>query len=102
MYNVEFLPVANKDITDTLHYISHTLDNKNAANRLAESISKAIDLLGEFPYSNPVYNPIRPLKTEFRKIIVKNYILFYTVIENQKLVIVYRFIYAGRNYSEII
>lgn len=102
MYKVEFLPIANKDITDTLQYISNMLDNKNSVNRFAERISKAIDLLSEFPYSNSVYSPIRPLKTEYRKMLVKNYILFYTVKENQKLVTVYRFIYSGRNYKETI
>jgi plasmid stabilization system protein ParE len=102
MYNVEFLPIANKDITDTLQYISHTLDNKSAAKNIAESIAKSIDLLSEFPYSNPVYNPIRPLHIEYRKIIVKNYIMFYSVNENHKTVTVHRFIYSGRNYTDMI
>lgn len=102
MYNVYFLPIANKDITDALKYISQKLDNIIVANNLAEQIEKAINLLGEFPYSNPVCIPIRPLKTEYRKILVKNYMLFYTVDENKKAVTVYRFIYSGINYSEII
>lgn len=102
MHNVDFLPVANKDITDALQYIAQKLDNKIAANNLAKEIEKAINLLGEFPYSNPVYTPIRPLKTEYRKMLVKSYMLFYTVDEDKKSVTVYRFIYSGRNYSEMI
>lgn len=104
MYNVEFLPIANKDITDALQYISKKLDNKIAAKNLVKEIEKAINSLDEFPYSNPLYIPIRPLKTEYRKMPVKNYILFYTVTvdESKKTVTVYRFIYSSRSCNEMI
>lgn len=102
MYNLEFLPIANNDITEALFYITQKLCNKTAAENLADEIEKAIALLSEFPYSNPVYNSKRPLGNEYRKMIINNYLMFYTVNEYKKLVTVYRFIYSGRNYENII
>jgi len=53
MYNLEFLPIANKNIMNALKYIARTLDNKYAANRLIISILKAIDMLGGIPLFQP-------------------------------------------------
>ena len=58
--------------------------------------------LTEFPYINPVYHSIRSLKKEYRRLIVKNYIMFYYVDESRKLITVARVIYAHRNYNALL
>jgi hypothetical protein len=44
---------------------------------------EAAGMLTDFPYSNPVYSPIKPLKHEYRKQLVKSYIMFYWVDEKK-------------------
>lgn len=51
---------------------------------IADEIIKATDTLADFPYAYPVYNPIRPINTEYRKLIVQNYMVFYSVDEKTK------------------
>ena len=100
MYQIEFLPVARQDLTDITLYIAQTLKNEKAAYRLAEELVEAAERLGIFPYANPVYQPLRPLSYEYRRVSVKNYLLFYTADEPGKTVTIHRIIYAKRNYEE--
>ena len=99
MYKVEFLPVAKQDLREIALYISNELCNPTVAVNLVEEIIEATEKLLEFPYSHQVYYPIRPLKKEYRRIPIKNYMIFYTVDEQKKNVTVSRIIYAKRNLS---
>ena len=101
-YAVSYLPAAVDDLKETVSYIAHTLGNPSAADRLSEEIVRQIDTLADFPYSAPAYTPISPLEHEDRKLLVKNYFVFYWVDENEKTVTVARVIYARRNISTIL
>ena len=83
MYKLEYLPVARKDMLEIVRYISRELQNPDAADRLAVEL-------------------IRPLKHEYRKILVQNYLMFYWVDEEKKLVTVARVVYAKRDYGRLL
>jgi len=102
MYNLEYLPLARQDIVEIARYISHDLANPTAAENLVEKIVTAINGLIKFPYRNRVYQPIRPLGREYRKLIVENYIVFYSVDEEYKLITIARVIYARRDYGQLL
>lgn len=102
MYKVQFLPLAQNDLVETVRYIANDLYNKQAANKLADEIIKATDTLADFPYAYPAYMPIRPVKNEYRKIRVQNYLIFYTVNEKMKTVTVSRVVYAKRDYDKLV
>ena len=88
-------------MTDIVRYISHDLSNPIAAETLAGEMMEAAGRLTDFPYRNRVYSPIRSLKQEYRGQIVQNYIMFYYVNEEQKLVTIARVIYARRDYGAL-
>lgn len=100
MYKLEFLPVAKNDMLEIVKYISDKLKNPDAALRLANEFIDSAQSICVFPYSHNVYTPIKPLEAEYRRIIVKNYMMFYTVDENTKTVTIMRVIYAKRNMNE--
>ena len=102
MYKVEYLPVALRDMVEIVKYISFTLNNPMAAERLSEEMFEAGSKLSESPYSYPAYISSRPLKHEYRKLLVQNYILFYWVDEEKKLVTIARAVYAKRDYERIL
>lgn len=102
MYSLEYLPIARQDMIEIVQYISKNLSNPTAAAQLADHLIEAGERLTQFPYANPVYYPIRPLKREYRKIPVKNYLMFYWVDEAEKLVTVARVIYAKRDYGRLL
>ncbi|WFR55946.1 type II toxin-antitoxin system RelE/ParE family toxin [Anaerocolumna sp. AGMB13025] len=102
MYKLEYLPVARQDMIDIVRYISRELSNPEAAEKLAGEMIEAADRLMDFPYKNRVYNPIRPLKQEYRRLLVQNYIIFYYVDELKKLITISRVIYARREYGKLL
>jgi len=102
MYQLEFLPIARQDMTDIVRYISHELFNPTAAEKLADEMIDAAGRLTDLPYINAIHQSIKPLKREYRKLIVKNYIMFYWIDENKKHVTIARVIYARRDYEKLL
>lgn len=102
MYNLEYLPVARQDMVDIVRYISRELNNPIAADQLAVELIEAGDSIPAMPYANPAYIPIRPLKHEYRKLLVRNYIMFYWLDEEKKMVTVARVVYAKRDYKKLL
>ncbi len=102
MYKLEFLPVALNDMLEAVSYISNELKNSIAANKLSEKFVAVAEVLADFPYSNPVYIPMKRLNREYRKTVVENYLMFYWVDEPGKTVTVARVIYGKRNYGKMI
>jgi len=100
IYDLEYLPMAQQDMINIVSYISHDLSNPAAADKLADEMIEKAEKLRDFPFKNPVYHPIRPLKYEYRKQLVKNYIMFYYVSEN--LITVARVIYAHRDFDNLL
>ena len=84
MYKIEFLPVAKEDIDNIIYYISHKLKNLTASRKLRDLLINSLDYIVEFPYGNPIYKPPSTLKYEYRSTRVKNFLLFYTINEDKK------------------
>ena len=106
-YKIEYLPSALRDLTEIADYIGGKLNNPEAADRLSETIVSTIEKLTDMPYRYPVYYPVatfsvKPLKMEYRKMVIKNYLVFYWVNEEKNLVTIARVIYGGRNIDNIL
>lgn len=93
-YEISYLSVARKDIFDIMLYIADQLHAPESALRIVDAIDGAVEQLATFPYAYPVYRLIRPLLTEYRMIPVENYNVFYTILENKKIVEIHRVLYA--------
>ena len=102
MYNVEYLPSAMQDMVEIVTYITRKLNNPSAAERIAERLTEAGESLREFPYAQPAYAPLRPLKHEYRKLLVENYMMLYWVLDAEKRVTIARVVYARRNYAKLL
>ncbi|WP_414654296.1 type II toxin-antitoxin system RelE/ParE family toxin [Fibrobacter sp. UBA2449] len=81
-YRVEYLPLALSDLKSAIAHISNELGMPKAATELVERIVGDIDSLADFPYSQPAYTPIKPLKHDFRKMVVQNYSIGLTKTQN--------------------
>ena len=89
-------------MVEIVKYISHELSSPTAAENLIEEMLESTERLTLFPYSNAVYIPLRPLNHECRRLVVKNYFLFYWVDEDKKPVTITRVIYSRRNYNTLL
>ena len=97
MYRLQYLPSAVQDIKDIILYISTELNNPDAASRLAMEFHNAEERIIAFPYANPQYLPLRPLKHEYRKLLIRNYIMIYWVNEAEQEIVISRVVYKRRN-----
>ena len=91
-----------QDMVAIVRYISRELGNPAAADRLATELIDAGDSIPKFPYMNSSYTPIRPLKHEYRKVLVQNYFIFYWVDEEKKLITIARVVYAKSDYDPLL
>lgn len=100
MYEIKYLPLARRDLTDIVTYITDHLKAAKAAMDLLAALDESISRLEQFPYSCKVYQPIKVLKGEYRILPVKNYAVFYVVKE--QVVEIHRVVYAKMDLSKII
>lgn len=102
MYKIEFLPIAKKDIDDIIYYISHNLKNRIASIELKDLFMNSLDKISEFPYGLPIYKPTGSLKNEYRSYKVKNFLMFYTVNEEEKVITIVRVLYQKMDINNIL
>lgn len=102
MYQLEFLPIAKNDLDSIIDYISNKLKNKTAAKKLVESFINGANNILQFPYAYSVYNSMGSLKREYRSINVKNFIMFYTINEEERQVTIVRVLYKKMDIDSIL
>lgn len=99
-YSLRYLPIFESDLYSAAEYISNTLMNRQAADNLINQTEKAILKRLENPVAFEPYNSLKDRKHKYYRIIVKNYSVFYVVIDN--FMEIRRFIYNGRDISKFI
>ena len=102
MYELVYLPVAKSDIENIILYISERLSSHKTALNLLDAFEQTANTLKVFPYAHGVYKFSKPLTKEYRYVTVKNYIIFYTVFEDKKVVEIRRVLYGKMDFSKII
>ena len=101
-YSVNITNLAEEDILATVKYISNALKNPIAANNLLDEIEKHEKILEETPNIYPFVNDEYLSQKGIKYLIIKNYIMFYTIDENNKNVNVVRFLYGRMNWQIIL
>ena len=101
-YKLKFTPIAGDDLDGIYRYISEHLVAPKAANDLMDDIEASIMRLKDFPCSgSPVSDDILNSRG-YRKLIVKNYIVFHLIDEAEKQVVIMRVLYGAQRYEELL
>lgn len=101
-YNVKVTQIAEQDYYKAEAYIKYELYNQKAAAGLAKKLHEAINDLSFFPTKYPICNDDFLRVWEIIIVPVNNYLLFYIVREDEKIVYVLRFLYSRRNWQKIL
>ena len=99
-YKVIITPTAYKEINRIYDYITEDLYAGHAANRLMKKIEQELQRLKEFPRIHTKIKKYDTLKRSYRRIVIKNYVLLYTIEEETNTVYVSHIYYSGRNYLD--
>jgi len=102
MYPVIITDVAEEDILDTVKYIADVLKAPTAANNLLDEIERHEEILENTPNIYPLVPDEYLAEKGLRFSMVKNYLLFYTIDEDDEIVTVIRFLYGRRDWKSIL
>jgi plasmid stabilization system protein ParE len=100
VFDICYLPLFEDDMAKVRDYITFDLQNPVAALRLIEDTEKAILNRSKNPLGFKPYYSKKDRKQPYYRINIKNYSVFYVVIENTMEI--RRFVYSRRNIPEII
>lgn len=99
-YILNIYPSAQLDLDKIFAYIYNDLSNPKAAIDLIDDFRKSFNNLCYFPESNPLVNNEYVKDKSLRKLLIKNYIVFYR-IRGYEIQIV-RVLYGMSNYQMLL
>lgn len=95
-YEVVMSGKAKDDLKYIITYINATLNEPTIAKKYVKIIRERIKSLEYFPQKYVIIDDEKLMDLKIRKLIIKNYIAFYRINENKKIVTIERIIY-GKN-----
>ncbi|MDR1088448.1 MAG: type II toxin-antitoxin system RelE/ParE family toxin [Coriobacteriales bacterium] len=101
-YKVNLSELAERDIRGIIRYISSDLSAPGAAENMLGIIESALKKLSTMPEIHPLVQDEALALAGFRKVIIKNYLAFYTVDNKTKSVDVARVLYSRRDWRHIV
>ena len=97
-YTYELMPSAIHDLDGIMEYIAGKLCAKDSALALLDEIESAIVNACQFPEAAPSVNDALLRIKGYRKLIVKNYIVFYIPDTEMRKLNVMRIMYFAQDY----
>ena len=98
LFEVEFTDGCIEEMTEIYEYIFNNLKEGNAAKRLMTELTNKVLDLAIAPELYMKIGKIDRLKREYHRIVLKNYVVLYTIDFEKKTVFISRMIYGRRNY----
>jgi toxin ParE1/3/4 len=93
-YTIRLLRIAEADLSDIVLYIA--ADRPSAAERIGGKIEKNLKLLLENPYLGRSPNDRRLMELGYRYLVVEDYLIFYTIEEQD--ILVHRILHGARDH----
>ena len=102
MYTLNISEPAEEDITETLDYIHNILKAPEAAKKLFYQLEEKLKNIQEFPSSCQIVNDKYLSTKGIRFYQIDNFLIFYIVDETEKIITIIRFLYARRDWTNIL
>ena len=96
-YYIKITNSAEEELIEIYEYISITLKAKISADNFIKEIEKKSERLSIFPYSC-MEVITKPRNTIYRKLHVKNYLVLYLILEENKRIDIVHIYYGRRDY----
>ena len=97
-YSIKLADQFLNEFEEICDYISKKLKNIDASNRLREKVIYNVLLLENSPKMCTEIEKTDRTERKYRRMVVNNYVILYTIDEQKKIVYVAHIYYAGRNY----
>ena len=97
-YNVQLTEGFLEDIEEICDYITNILKNEDASKRLREKVIHNVLLLEKSPEMFAQIEKADRTERKYRRIVINNYVILYTIDKTEKNVYVSHIYYDRRNY----
>ena len=101
-FRVDITETAKNDIIEAAEYIDYVLKNPQAADNLMEAVEKETGSLTVFSERYAVLDDSVQSSFNVRFVSVKDYFAFYVIMEDERLVVILRFLHMRRDWTEIL
>lgn len=101
-YRVDVSEPAESDLGDIIRYIASQLSVPLTALNLMELLEEAMGGLSDMPQRYPSVADERLAQMGYRKLLVKNYIVFFSVDEKNRVVDIERILYGRRDWLRFL
>ena len=98
IYEIEFTEDCRDEINEIYEYISEKLVAENSAKKLMRKMRDAVMDLAKTPNLYIKIEKKDRNKREFRRMVIDNFVVLYTVDESSKKVYIAHMYYGRRNY----
>lgn len=99
-YKLRFLPLFEDDLNEIVDYIAFELQNPIAAEQLVDDVQQAVAERLPFAESFESFRSSRNRKYPYYRISVRNYTVFYVVIDD--IMEVRRILYSRRDWMNLM
>lgn len=97
-YKIEFTEESKKEIKKIYNYIKNELYAENAAKRIMNKVEELVNNLAYAPKIYAEIDKYRGTKKVYRRIVIDNYVLLYTINEQNKKIYIMHMYYGGSDY----
>ena len=101
-YRVDISEPAENDLIAMIRYINTQLNAPITAEKTLDAIVGLISNLDNMPQRIPMVSDERLSAMGYHKLVYKNYIIFFTIDEEKKVVDIERILYGRRDWRGLI
>lgn len=101
-YKVDVSEPAENDFKDIARYITSQLSAPISALNMIELFEEALAGLSDMPQRHSFVSDERLAQMGYRKLLLKNYVVFYSIDEVNKVVDIERIMYSRRDWLRIL
>ena len=99
-YKVVFTNTCKQEIENIYNYISKNLYSPKAARKFMSNIEKVASILKSMPRLYRIIKKPRGVSFNYRRVVINNYVLIYTIFEKEKIVYISHVYYGRSNYLD--
>ena len=101
-YKIRVTPLGAKDLEEIVTYMAQELDNADAAASFLDEVDVCYARMEEMPFLFEECHDPRLKALQYRRAIIKHYVMVYRVDEAEKTIYVLRFFYGALDYEKLI
>jgi len=102
LYKLKISKLYDSDVDSCYDYINNTLKNPTAAYNLISEIKEKLIFICENPKIRPLVKDDYLANLGYRLLIIKNYLLFYIIGEDDKHIKIVRFLHGRRDWMNLL